>query len=273
MNRVDNGDKKDTGSTGLVPKSKSPVSRALRNFQNKIRMVLNLPSRSFKESLEEVIEEHNSEKEIPKEEKILLQNVLAFGEMTVFDIMVPRADIVFVNSDMNLEELKKAILTKSHTRIPVCRGNLDDVVGFIHTKDIVTKLCQGGEFKMGDIIRQALFVPPSMKISDLLLKLRAARVHMALVVDEYGGTAGIVTLEDVMEVIVGEIEDEHDKLIDENAIVKIGRGIYDVNARTEIADLEEIFRSKLKKDGERDDFETLGGMLFTRLNRIPAKAK
>lgn len=253
---------------------KSPILKVAKVIEDRLRSIFNIPYPSLKESLEEVIEEHDIEgKIIPDEEKALLRNVLTFSELAVEDVMVPRADIVFVHHNVSIEDLKKTIINQAHTRIPVCRDTLDDVVGFIHIKDLVYSLSKAGEFNIDDIMRQALFVPPSMKLTDVLLKMKTARVHMALVVDEYGGTSGIVTLEDVVEEIVGEIEDEHDKSEEQRMLVKVDDAIYEASARIEISRIEEIFATQLQKESEKEDFDTLGGMLFARLGRVPSKGE
>ncbi len=245
------------------------------SFWVKIKSLLGLGRQpSLKESLEEVIEEHNAVGDIiDPDEKEMLQNVLAFSEMTVQDIMVPRADIIYVDNDISFEGLKKFMEKKAHTRMPVCRKTLDDIAGFIHIKDLVRILCNGSEFDINKILRQALFVPPSMKINDLLVKMQLSRVHIALVIDEYGGTSGMATMEDLMEEIVGEIEDEHDITNNEKMLKKIGRNLYDVNARISIEELEKEFGSIFRNDNESEEFDTLGGLIFIILGRIPAKGE
>lgn len=268
------GDGSSQTITNSNGKSKFSISRIAKQIENKFRSLLKLPAPTLKESLEEIIEEHEGEvSEIPVEERTLLKNVLGFSELTVENIMIPRGDIVFVKEDVSLDDLKKSILEKAHTRIPVCRETLDDTIGFIHTKDLVETLCDGGNFDIRRILREALFVPTSMRVSDLLLKMRADRVHIALVVDEYGGTTGMVTLEDVMEEIVGEIEDEHDTEDEEMMCVEIAKGVYNASSRIDIETLENILSTKFRSDDVDQDFDTLGGMIFYNLSRVPSKGE
>lgn len=242
-----------------------------KSFFSRIRSFFTKPAPSLKESLEEVIEEHNANggEAIDKEEKALLHNVLSFRNVEVEDIMVPRADIVSVNHDITLKDLQKVIVTNAHTRLPVCRKSLDDIIGFIHLKDLVSVLSDGQPFDIKKIIRQILFVPPSMKGSNLLMKMQVSHVHMAIVVDEYGGTSGLATLEDLVEEIVGEIEDEHD-VVNNDAFKKIDKNTYEVSARMDIEELEQKLKTDLTSSfDEDDDFDTVGGLIFFILGRVP----
>lgn len=226
-------------------------------------------SSSFKESLEEVIEEHESAGEvIDREEKLMLKNVLTFNELSVEDVMIPRADIVAVEHEIEFQELKDIMLKKVHTRLPVYRETLDDIVGFIHIKDLVSVLCESDAFNIDHILRKALFVPPSMRISALLLKMQVTRVHIALVVDEFGGTCGMLTMEDLMEEIVGEIEDEHDSA-NEGFVYSHGGNIIEVSARLPLDELESLLHIALCKEWEDEDFDTVGGLVFYLSGRVP----
>ena len=246
------------------------ASSGSKSLFKRLKSVLGIKnSATLKESLEEVIEEHDSSGEfIDPEEKEMLQKVLAFSELTVEDVMIPRADIVAVEYETLFDDLKKFMVEKSHTRVPVYRRNMDDIAGFMHIKDIVRVLCNDEKFSMKDMMRQTLFVPPSMKISTLLMKMQLAHVHMAIVIDEYGGTTGLVTMEDLVEEIVGEIEDEHD-IAEDIVFNKIGADSYEVSGRISIDELEEKLGIDLVDEDE--DFDTLGGLIFFILGRIPAK--
>jgi len=248
-----------------------------RSLIRKIRSLFGIRgASSLKESVEEAIEEQEAAGEtINPDEKLLLRNVLVFSERTVEDVMVPRADIAWVNYNITLEEMEKELMDNPHTRIPVCRGVLDDVAGFIHIKDVVLNLLRshrGQQFAIDRVLRQVLFVPPSMKINVLLVKMQLSRVHMALVIDEYGGTCGLVTMEDLVEEIVGDIEDEHD-LDDVLEFHCVGPNTYDTNARIDIEILENKLGMSLALEMGDNDFDTLGGLVFVLLGRIPAKGE
>lgn len=228
---------------------------------------------SLREALEEVIEEHDSyATAINTEERLMLHNILAFGELKVEDVMIPRADIVAVPHDVSLTELHAAIRENRHTRMPVYRKDLDDVAGFLHIKDLVESFTSPEDFSVERILHQILVVPPSMKAVDLLLKMRLSGVHMALVVDEYGGTDGLVTLEDIFEEIVGEIQDEHDE-IEAEEMLWINDRVMEADARIEIDELEEQLGLALVENRQEVDFHTLGGLLFTLLGRVPASGE
>ncbi len=224
---------------------------------------------SLKTELQEIIQEHEGEGNAPHAENVILHNVLKFDELHVVDVMTPRLDICAVPADTSLDELKKYIDENEHTRIPVFDKNLDDVVGFVHIKDLITYWIEPKKFKLHEILREILYVPPSMKINNLLVKMRTERTHMAVVVDEYGGTAGLVTIEDLVEEIVGEIEDEHDEENQEE-FVKLDENSYEVLARIEIRKLEEnLGGTKLIREGHDNDYDTLGGMVFSMMGKIP----
>lgn len=224
---------------------------------------------TLKQSIEEIIDEHKEDGDfLSPEEDSILRNVLKFGDIRVTDVMTPRTDIVSVPIDITLSELTKIFSEKELTRMPVYRGNLDEVTGFIHIKDVFPYVAGKEGFDITRIIRDVLFVPPSMKVLNLLLKMRLARVHMALVVDEYGGTDGLVTIEDLVEEIVGEIEDEHDES-QEPEFIKIDNSTYEANSRLLVKKLEELFGVKVFQDEDEEDFDTVGGLIFTSLGRVP----
>ena len=228
---------------------------------------------TLRESLEEALVEHEEETRTPalrQEERDMLFNVLEYAALTVGDVMVPRADILSVSSDISYANLVRVFAEGAHSRMPVYSDALDDVVGMVHVKDTLKVISDGIDtenFKVESIQRPVLFVPPSMKVIDLLAKMRHARTHMAIVVDEYGGTDGLVTVEDIVEEIVGEIEDEHDT-IDEPYLVPLDQGGYDADARIEIEELEdELGIDLLPEDDE--DVDTLGGLVFSLAGCVP----
>jgi len=230
---------------------------------------------TLKEALEEVIEEHESDSDdkLEAEERVMLHNVLSFAETKVSDIMIPRTDIAAVNLHVTLEEIKSHILEQKHTRIPVYDETLDQILGFVHVKDMLPIIGGEAEFNIRSVLREVLFVPPSMRIMDLLVKMRSAGSHLAIVVDEYGGTDGLITMEDLFEEIVGDIQDEHDDDEDqEDKISHISDGIFEVNARIRIEKLEKELGLSLVAEDD-SEFDTLGGYIFFQLGRVPVKGE
>ena len=213
-------------------------------------------------TIEELIEqEETSELPASSDELTLLRNILNLHGLTVYDIMVPRADIVAVDIDISLSELVRIMSEEAHSRIPVYRGTLDDIAGMVHIKDVLA--CWTGEQKiaLNEIVRSVLFVAPSMPILELLLQMRVSRVHLALVVDEFGGIDGMVTIEDLVEEIVGEIEDEHDD-DDTPRIIQGDDGTLVADARVPIKDFEDRLGEILTEQEREEDIDTLGGLVF-----------
>jgi len=223
---------------------------------------------SLKTELEEIIQEHEEAGDTAPEDNMILRNVLKFSDVRVTEVMTPSSDIDAVPIDISLENLKTLVAEMEHTRLPVYRNNLDDVIGFLHIKDLIKFWVQGGNFSLEAILRELIYVPPSMKIIDLLEKMKLERTHMALVVDEYGGTDGLLTIEDLVEEIVGEIEDEYDEE-EVSGIKKLSANIFEVMARVEIAELEEEFGMDIYSEDSKEDFHTIGGLIFTFLGKVP----
>lgn len=229
---------------------------------------------ALEEALQEVIEEHaeSSAERMPPEERVMLHNILAFGEIQVRDIMVPRTDIEAVPLAISQPMLKTHILEHRHTRIPVYEETLDHVRGFVHVKDLLPMFSGDTPYSLTSVMRTLLFVPPSMRIIDLLVKMRHAGSHMAIVVDEHGGTDGLITMEDLFEEIVGDIKDEHDDGEEAcDRIHKVSAGVYEVSARVHIDKLEKALGLNLIVEENDEEFETLGGLIFFQLGRVPAK--
>lgn len=232
---------------------------------------------SLKEVIEEVIEEHAEQAphdQLEPEEKIMLHNVLSFSDIKVSDIMVPRTDIAAVPHDMPLQKLKEHIIEYRHTRIPVYQETMDKMLGFIHVKDMLPVLSGDKPYELIACTRDLLFVPPSMKILDLLVKMRKSGDHMAIVVDEYGGTDGLITMEDLMEEIVGDIQDEHDDEEDsDDEIIRVSDKVVETSARIHIETLEKELGLNLVTEEKANEFDTLGGLIFFQLGRVPAKGE
>jgi magnesium and cobalt transporter len=231
---------------------------------------------SLKDAIEEAIEEHaeNSEEELAPQERVMLHNVLTFAETTVSDIMIPRTDIVAVPHDITLDALKAHIIEQRHTRTPVYEDTLDHVLGFLHVKDLIPMLAGDKPYHLRAYLRSMLYVPPSMKVLDLLAKMRAAGSHMAIVVDEHGGTDGLVTMEDVVEEIVGDIHDEHDEdEISDSHITQVNERTIDVNARIRIDQLARFLGQELISEADTEDFDTLAGLIAAKLGRVAARGE
>src|SRR5687768_17128654 len=196
---------------------------------------------TLREEIEEAIENHEGEKPIVGDltpiERQMLRNLLHFGESTVADIAVPRGDIIAVPSTISFEGLVAAFAEADHSRLPVYEESLDSVIGMAHIKDVFTLQVLGADppEDVTSLLRKPLYVPESMGVLDLLARMRAERVHLAIVVDEFGGTEGLVTIEDVVEEIVGEIEDEHDEETP-GMLIALEDGIWDADARAELED-------------------------------------
>lgn len=228
---------------------------------------------SLRKSLEDVIEEHESEVEpLIAEERVLLMNLLDFGEQRVGDVAVPLADVKAVEIGIGMDELARVFSKIMHSRIPVYRDTLDDPVGMIHIKDVLAAMSSGRKVELRDMIREVLYVPPSMPVLQLLIKMRLTRIHMALVIDEYGGTDGLATIEDLIEEIVGEIEDEHDA-IEGPLLTRQKDGSFEADARVLIEVLEEQLEVKLLRGDRDEDVETLGGLVVSYAGRVPSKGE
>ena len=227
---------------------------------------------SVRNALEELIEERE-EAEVPidEDERILLANILELRGRTIHDVMVPRANIASVSRDSSLSELIDLLTKESHSRLPVYGETLDDAASMVHIKDVLAWRGRDGDFSLSKIQRKILFVSPSMQVLELLLEMRAERSHMALVVDEFGGVDGLVTIEDLVEEIVGEIEDEHD-LDDNPKMISHPDGSFTADARVTIGTLEEMTGTEVT-GGDTEDIDTLGGLVFSIAGRVPVRGE
>ncbi len=227
---------------------------------------------TVREALAELIEESGeSDAPIDAHERLLLSNILHLRDVKAEDVMMPRADIVAAPIDTALPDLVRQMVAEGVSRLPVYRENLDDAVGLVHIKDAVRHLSGGEACPLGNLLRPILFVAPSMRVMDLLLEMRVKRTHMALVIDEYGGVDGLVTIEDLVEQIVGEIEDEHDDE-DEPELVFRSDTMLEADARVPVEDFEQAV-GPILSDAEREDADTLGGLVFSLAGHVPARGE
>ena len=199
-------------------------------------------------------------------EKNLIKNILQLENKSVEDVMVPRGEIISVDNKQSYNQIFEVIKKESHSRMPVYKNNLDNIIGFFHVKDFIK--INKGDFDLHSILREVLYVAPKSPILELLKRMRSSRIHMALVVDGIGGVDGLVTIEDLVEEIVGEIEDEHDAEDIDDEIIKKEKNFLEVNASYRIEELERDFIIKLDFDDD-DEIETVGGLVFSKINRIP----
>ncbi len=234
---------------------------------------------SLEEAIDEVVGEPADRDDLSVVERTMLKNLLHFGERLVDDAAVPRADMVAFDVDDRFADLVELFREAGHSRLPVFENSLDNVVGMIHIKDVYTRIATTFDdavsskpfldFDIRSLLRTVLFVPSSMRVLDLLARMRSGRTHMAIVVDEFGGTDGLVTIEDLVEQIVGDIEDEHDE-DGAKLLQAIGDDLYEADARLELAELEATTGQVFATDAIGSEVDTLGGMVFMLAGRVPA---
>jgi CBS domain containing-hemolysin-like protein len=251
--------------------SKPRLSSPFRNLLGALRRKRS--DEAIREALEELIDTP-AEAGVGSQassERQLLSNILQVRDRVVGDIMVPRADIIAINAETSFPELVAFIAREGHSRLPVYRQDLDDIIGMIHIKDLLPMASKPDEFNLQTILREVLIVAPSMPVMDLLVEMRQSRRHMALVVDEFGGIDGLVTIEDLVEEIVGEIEDEHDQSEAPQLTLKPDGSVM-ADGRLPLDDLEE-HTGILLEDEARENVDTLGGLLFFIAGRVPSRGE
>ena len=225
---------------------------------------------TLRNQIEEAIEEAEEQRPVAGDltptERQMLRNLLDFGDQTAGDVCVTRGDIVAVPSDISFDALVRTFAEAGHSRLPVYGESLDEVVGMIHIKDVfVASVDESRDRSLEALMRTPLFVPESMGVIELLARMRQDRIHLAIVVDEFGGTEGLVTIEDVVEEIVGDIEDEHDEA-EVGMLTMLDEGVWEADARLELEDLREAVDGRLT--AEDDEVDTVGGLTFVLAGRI-----
>jgi|TARA_R110002126_G_scaffold6736_5_gene34344 CBS domain containing-hemolysin-like protein len=268
----------DSGSSTTRSSSQNREEEEPGRIWRSLKALLfgNTDDHSLRAQIEEVIDDHESDAEsdpngkadISSLELEMLRNMLHFSEHRVDDIAVPRADIIAIEVSSPFSDFVDIFSEHGHSRIPVYRENLDNIIGMIHIKDIFAIVAKGGPFPddITPFLRQPRFVPESMGVLDLLAEMRATRIHLAIIFDEYNGTEGLVTIEDIVEEITGEIEDEHD---DEPVplLVQLDDGIWEADARAELDDVGDMIDRALEEIDE--DVDTIGGLSFVLAGHIP----
>jgi magnesium and cobalt transporter len=235
--------------------------RSFARLRNLLRLIRRpRDGESLRDTIDEMIEEPSTEGPHPlsAHERVLIGNILKVHNRTAADVMVPRIDIVALHVETPFPEVVKCMVEQGHSRVPVYRETLDDVIGFIHVKDMLGPVAERQQAKLSPILRKVLFIAPSLPTLDLLVQMRQTRTHIAMVVDEFGGIDGLVTIEDLIEEIVGEIEDEHD-VAERPSLTERADGTLIVDARTPTAEQEEV--------------DTLGGLVSSLAGRVPKRGE
>ena len=228
---------------------------------------------NIKEDLETVLDNKSKNTDgISKQERIMLMNILKIDEILARDIMIPRAEIIAVEESISFEEVIKIFVDGAHSRIPIYHEQLDNITGMLHIKDLVKYQTENDTKNnfIDNIKKEILHIPPSMPALDLLIKMQLTRLHMGVVIDEYGGVDGLITIEDVIEEITGEIEDEHDAK-DISMLIKLSTNTFESNARLPIEELEKIAHIKLSKGD--DEADTIGGLVVSIAGRVPQRGE
>ncbi|MHB1101713.1 MAG: hemolysin family protein [Devosia sp.] len=295
MNETDSSTGPRAPEAKLSPEPPSSPASAPPRGQSlwaRLKAMLALRTVSLRDDLEVALESENNGEtaDFTQSERTILKNVLELGEKRVDDVMVPRADIEAIDGEETLGTLVARFRAVGHSRIPVFSESIDNITGFIHVKDALRRITapvnepskevpvrlvsHALKQKIGklDLARAVLYVPPLMPVGDLLQQMQLQRVHMAIVIDEYGGTDGVVTIEDLLEAVVGEIEDEHDDA--EVALVrKINSNIFIASARAELGEVQSVIGPEFDPGEHAEEVDTLGGLVFNLAGRVPQRGE
>ena len=247
----------------------------IRKLFEKFFLKKNTENNNLKQSIETVLDSDLKDTEgISKHERLMLLNILKIDGIRSSDIMIPRADIGAVELNDSFEKVLEVFIKEAHSRIPIYEKNLDNIIGMIHIKDLVNYQNQKKTETnfLQNLKREILEIPPSMPVLDLLLKMQLTRLHMGIVIDEYGCTDGLVTIEDVIEEITGEIEDEHDEK-NLPMLIKSSVNTFEASARIEIDELQKVTNVEFLNSYDNDDVDTLGGLIFSITGRVPQRGE
>ena len=247
----------------------------IRKLFEKYFFKKNTENNNLKQSIETVLDSDLKDTEgISKHERLMLLNILKIDGIRSSDIMIPRADIGAVELNDSFEKVLEVFIKEAHSRVPIYEKNLDNIIGMIHIKDLVNYQNQKKMETnfLQNLKREILEIPPSMPVLDLLLKMQLTRLHMGIVIDEYGCTDGLVTIEDVIEEITGEIEDEHDEK-NLPMLIKSSLNTFEASARIEIDELQKVTNVEFLNSFDNDDVDTLGGLIFSITGRVPQRGE
>ena len=247
----------------------------IRKLFKKFFFKKNTENNNLKQSIETVLDNDLKGTEgISKHERLMLLNILKIDGIRSSDIMIPRADIGAVELNDSFEKVLEVFIKEAHSRVPIYEKNLDNIIGMIHIKDLVNYQNQNKTETnfLQNLKREILEIPPSMPVLDLLLKMQLTRLHMGIVIDEYGCTDGLVTIEDVIEEITGEIEDEHDEK-NLPMLIKSSLNTFEASARIEIDELQKVTNVEFLNSYDNDDVDTLGGLIFSITGRVPQRGE
>ena len=285
----------DDRSPDRAPQAPIPPEGAREPWYDRLLQLLHVkPRDSVRDDLEDALAEAGADPTFSPYERAMLKNVLSFHRLRVDDVMVPRADIVAVSLDTTLGDLLGLFRTEGHSRLPVYGETLDDPKGMVHIRDFLDYVAARAEagsaperdhaapnlggvdlsipLAQANVFRPVLFVPPSMPAIDLLVRMQATRTHMALVIDEYGGTDGLISIEDLVEAVVGDIEDEHD-VHAARMIVREDGGAYLADARASLEEASEALGVQVASEDMADDIDTIGGLIVTLAGRVPSRGE
>jgi len=249
----------------------APIPAVLHLFDPLVRRISGADingndDNDISEEVLSTIEQHDTEEEIDQTQRDMVEQIIEISDRTAAEIMTPRTDVEGIQADASLMDVRKAVLEFGHSRIPVYEESLDKIEGILYVRDLVRFVGSDEDFNLRKLLREPFMVPESKPLLDLLAEFKQLKVHMAIVLDEYGGTAGLVTIEDILEEIVGEIQDEYEEDEVEPTIVDEEDGVLIIDARVEIPDLEDRLDIELPEDR---DYDTVGGLALASLGRIP----
>ncbi|MBX2851583.1 MAG: hemolysin family protein [Phycisphaeraceae bacterium] len=249
----------------------APIAAALHLIDPMVRRISGVDligdnDNDLSEEVLSTIEQHDTDEEIDQTQRDMLEKIIELSDRSAGEIMTPRTDVDGMEAVGGLMQVRESVLEIGHSRIPVYEESLDNIVGILYVRDLVQFVGSEEDFKLKSLLREPFLVPESKPVLDLLAEFRQRKVHLAIVLDEYGGTAGLITIEDVLEEIVGEIQDEYEEDEVEPTIQDTGEGVCEVDARVEIPALEDHLEIDLPEDRE---YDTVGGLVFAELGRIP----